>query len=237
MSPVESRYGQKMNHRRVSCIVQYLCSLSYIGGKVSLVTSLKFIKTKFVDQFSFLLNTKKKSLSPQKMCWTRSTNTHTKLTAQYLLGFIMAFLNNLNSGQIGGWWPPGLLTDLILLVVYQKKKKQRLAYSSATHNNNWLAHSPALWTAEWPDKLRLTSSMNHCEKCDWMTGKQAGQHFHENRAKFDQKSPFNIVRASGDCDSACFPMQDYGARRSDRWWKRAEGKQVVVVVGEGREKI
>ena len=77
----------------------------------------------------------------------------------------------------------------------------------------------------------------HCEKCDWMTGKQAGQNFHENRAKFDQKSPFNIVRASGDRDSACFPMQDYGARRSDRWWKRAEGKQVVVVVGEGREKI
>ena len=45
--------------------------------------------------------------------------------------------------------------------------------------------------------------MTHCEKCDWMTGKQAGQNFHENRAKFDQKSPFNIVRASGDRDSAC----------------------------------
>ena len=69
-----------------------------------------------------------------------------------------------------------------------------------------------------------------------MTGMQAGQNFHENRAKFDQKSPFNIVHAPGDRYSACFPMQEYGARRSDRWWERAEGKQVVVVVGEGREK-
>ena len=31
----------------------------------------------------------------------------------------------------------------------------------------------------------------HREKCDWMTGKSAGQNFHENRAKFDQKSSFN----------------------------------------------
>ena len=69
-----------------------------------------------------------------------------------------------------------------------------------------------------------------------MTGKPAGQHFHENRAKFDQKSPFNLARASGDRDFACFPLLEYGARRSDRWSERAEERQVIVVVGEGREK-
>ena len=65
------------------------------------------------------------------------------------------------------------------------------------------------------------------------------------QAKIFMKIELNSIKnrlstsfaASGDRDSACFPMQDYGARRSDRWWKRAEGKQVVVVVGEGREKI
>ena len=48
----------------------------------------------------------------------------------------------------------------------------------------------------------IHKNTHDCEKCDWMTGKPAGQNFHENRAKFDQKSPFNLslVRASGDRD-------------------------------------
>ena len=40
-------------------------------------------------------------------------------------------------------------------------------------------------------RMRSGDHLGHCEKCDWMTGKSAGQNFHENRAKFDQKSSFN----------------------------------------------
>ena len=74
-----------------------------------------------------------------------------------------------------------------------------------------------------------------------MTGKSAGQNFHENRAKFDQKSSFNrygsrVGRAQFRFLLAGNGPRVYGARRSERWWERAEGKQVVVVVGEGTEK-
>ena len=57
---------------------------------------------------------------------------------------------------------------------------------------------PTFWRSDgctWKDTLRrswkVCSTCQHCEKCDWMTGKSAGQNFHENRAKFDQKSSFN----------------------------------------------
>ena len=62
---------------------------------------------------------------------------------------------------------------------------------------------------------------SYCEKCDWMTDKSAGQNFHENRAKFDQKSyVIQPVRAKGERDSACFwpgTALEYGARRSELW--------------------
>ena len=69
----------------------------------------------------------------------------------------------------------------------------------------------------------MTVNSFHCEKCDWTTGKSAGQNFHENRAKFDQKSSFKryarrasaIPLASGR--ERPLTRLEYGARRSERW--------------------
>ena len=79
-----------------------------------------------------------------------------------------------------------------------------------------------------------------------MTGKPAGQNSHENRAKFDQKTHFKKGSRVGQARFRLLParngpMLEDEARRSERWWERererAEGKQVVVVVGEGTEKL
>ena len=90
------------------------------------------------------------------------------------------------------WCAPAVVACLCCTLSHVVKQKMTIALSSAC------VWGDSVQLIEWDGCSRLSwqradaaQRSCHCEKCDWMTGKSAGQNFHENRAKFDQKSSFN----------------------------------------------
>ena len=98
----------------------------------------------------------------------------------------------------------------------KSSKGEMRAGPPAERSLRGIARNVTGWPASRQARIFMKIELNSIKNC-LSTGPRAG------RARFRLLLAGNGPRL-------------YGARRSERWWERAEGKQVVVVVGEGTEK-